>query len=127
MSVLARWTASLVLGCCVASPCSAEPVSEVLVTGLRLQRMPSADGNSVAVDWVRVGEARVVSGGAEVSNIGQNQWTVFRATAAQNRGERVAANGNIDIGPGSTAGERFTFLKVGMGLSVPLPGQWKMF
>lgn len=125
MSVRASLIAIALLGWSAAAEC-AEPV-EVLVAGLRLQRMPTADGNSVAVDWVRIGETRIVSGGAEVSNIGPNQWTVFRATAAQNRGERVAASGSFDIGPGSTDGERFTFLKVGMGVSIPLPGSWKLF
>ncbi len=128
MTLLAPRIASLVLGCCLTALCGAQPANtEVLITGLRLQRMPSADGNSIAADWVRVSESRIVSSGAEVSNIGPSQWTVFRAAAAQNRSERVAANGSIDIGPGSTSGERFTFLKVGMGLSVPLPGRWKLF
>lgn len=119
-------SAALAFGLSVA--CHAEtPASEVLVAGLNLQRMPSANGSSVTVDWVRSVEQRVVTAGADVSKVGRNQWMLFKASAAQNRGARPAVSGSVDIGPGSNDGERFTFLKLGLGLTAPLSEHWNFF
>jgi hypothetical protein len=51
---------------------------------------------------------------------------LFKATAAQNRQSRPALSGSVDIGPGSNGSERFTFVKVGLGVSVPLARRWRL-
>jgi hypothetical protein len=97
------------------------------VAGINLQRMPNANGGDVGVDWVQATERRVITAGANVANIEQSQWTVFRASATQTRGTRLAVSGSVDLGQGSNAGERFTYLKLGVGISVSPSEQWRLF
>jgi hypothetical protein len=120
--------ASVAFACCLTAVCRAETVTaEAVVAGLNLQRIPSANGGDIGVDWVRATEDRVITAGADVADVGQNRWTVFRATATQKRGTRPALSGSLDFGPGSNAGERFTYLKLGVGVSATLSERWRMF
>jgi hypothetical protein len=128
MSASAVRAASAALLWCLTAVAHAETAaSEAVVAGLNLQRMPNANGGDIGVDWVQATERRVITAGADIADIGQSQWTVFRATAAQKRGPRPAVSGSVDLGPGTNAGERFTFLKLGVGLSASLSEQWRVF
>lgn len=128
MSARSKRAAVAALVWCLAAACRAEtPAAEALVAGLNLQRMPSADGSIIGVDWVQATESRVITAGADVANIGQSQWTVLKASATQKRGARPAVSGSVDIGPGSNTGERFTYLKLGVGLSAAPFERWRLF
>jgi hypothetical protein len=122
-----RRAASAALLCCLASARADAATSEVVVAGLNLQQMPSADGGSIGVSWVRAADTHVITAGTEISNIGPSQWSVVRVTAAQLRGGRPALSGSLDVGPGSNGDDRFTFLKVGLGLSGSVTERWTLF
>lgn len=126
MSALRR-AANAAFLCCLATLCRAETQSsESVLAGINVQSMQGADGTSVDAGWVRSSERSIVSAGAAVANIGSNQWTLFKATAAQNRESRPALSGSVDIGPGSNGSDRFTFVKLALGVSAPLARRWRV-
>lgn len=119
--------AGALLACCLAAASRAESAAtEALVGGVNLQGMRGANGGSAGVDWVRTTARHVVTGGAQISNVGPSRWAVVRGTVAQHRGRRTSVAGSIDVGPGSTEGERFTYRKFGARLSAPLAARWTL-
>jgi hypothetical protein len=125
-SIVSMAVATLAAG--IAVLCAAEAAAaETIVAGVNLQRMPSANGGSIGVDWVNTTERRVVTAGADMSSIGTSRWTVIRGTVAQDTNARSAFSASLDVGPGSNAGDGFTFLKIGVGVSARLTERWRVF
>ena len=128
MSALSTRAGSAALVWALTAVCHAETaVSEAAVAGVNLQRMQSANGGSIDVDWVETAEKRVVTAGAGFTKIGDSQWAVLRGAMSQIGDVLPAVSGSVDIGPGSNDGDQFTYLKLGVGISAPLTERWRFF
>lgn len=126
---IARWkawgAAALLFAASAACGAELEPTN-VLTAGIYRQSMRDADGGSIDAHWIGTNERRVLTAGASLANIGANQWTTLRVSAAQNRATRAALSGSVEIGPGSGGGGRFTVLKTALGVSKPLTERWRI-
>jgi hypothetical protein len=94
--------------------------TESLIVTFNAQQMRRANGRTAGLDWVGRFDAGVLSIGAHSSDVGPSQWSVLGVGGSRPVGEKRILSGRLDIGPGSTDGQAFTFKKLHAALSFPV-------